>query len=80
MTLKIDPSLIPLFNPTGIMIVGASAHPRKLGFGLARNLMQSGYRGGIHFVNPKGGRLFKRPLYPTIASVPDPVDLAVLLI
>ncbi|MCP5098388.1 MAG: acetate--CoA ligase family protein [Chloroflexi bacterium] len=42
--------------------------------------MQSGYRGGIHFVNPKGGRLFKRPLYPTIASVPDPVDLAVLLI
>ncbi|MCA9920724.1 MAG: acetate--CoA ligase family protein, partial [Anaerolineales bacterium] len=80
MTLHIEPSLFPLFNPAGIVLVGASSSPTKLGFGLARNLVQSGYRGAIHFVNPKGGRLLERPLIPTIADVPDPVDLAVLLV
>ncbi len=80
MTLEIDPSLIPLFQPKGIVIVGASSSPTKLGFGLARNLVQSGYRGAIHFVNPKGGRLLERPLHSTIAGIPNPVDLAVLLI
>ena len=52
----------------------------KLGFGLARNLVQSGYAGAIHFVNPGGGTLLERPLHPHISLVPDPVDLAVLLV
>jgi acetyltransferase len=52
----------------------------KLGFGLARNLIQSHYRGAIHFVNPTGGTLLGRPLYTSLAEIPDPVDLAVLLV
>ncbi|HFQ92422.1 MAG TPA: CoA-binding protein, partial [Anaerolineae bacterium] len=75
-----DSSLIPFFNPQGVALIGASANPTKLGFGLARNLAQSGYQGAIHFVNPKGGALLERPLHCCIADAPDPVDLAVLLI
>ncbi len=75
-----ESSLTPFFTPTGIVVVGASHNPTKLGFGLARNLALSGYAGAVHFVNPKGGRLFERPIYPHIADIPDPVDLAVLLI
>jgi acetyltransferase len=77
---EIDSTLIPFFNPSGIAIIGASTAPAKLGFGVARNLAQSGYTGAIHFVNPKGGRLLERPVYPTIADVPDPVDLAVVIV
>jgi acetyltransferase len=77
---EIDPTLIPFFNPSGIAIIGASTAPAKLGFGVARNLAQSGYTGAIHFVNPKGGRLLERPVYPTIADAPDPVDLAVVIV
>lgn len=80
MPLQIEPSLRPFFDPTGIAIIGVSTNPTKLGFGLARNLVQSGYKGAIHFVNPKGGRLLERPIHPNITAVPDPVDLAVLLI
>lgn len=76
----IDPSLTPFFAPHGVALVGASTNPMKLGFGLARNLLQSHYRGAIHFVNPAGGVLLGRPLYTSLAEIPDPVDLAVLLV
>ncbi len=76
----IDPTLVPFFQPQGIAVVGVSRDPTKLGYSLARNLAVSGYPGGIHFVNPKGDRLLGRPIYPTLAQVPDPVDLAVLLV
>ena len=55
MSLQIEPSLRPFFKPKGIVIIGASRNPTKLGFGLARNLIQSGYEGAIHLVNPRGG-------------------------
>jgi acetyltransferase len=66
-------------RPTGVVVVGASREPTKLGYGLARNLVQSGYPGAVHFVNPKGGQLFGRTICQSIQQVPDPVDLAVLL-
>jgi len=75
-----DPSLAPFFTPTGVVVVGASQDPNKLGFGLARNLLQSGYRGAVHFVNPRGGTLLERPVWESVAAVPDPADLAVILI
>ncbi|MAT97729.1 MAG: acyl-CoA synthetase [Anaerolineaceae bacterium] len=80
MSLTIDFSLISFFEPQGIVLVGASRNPMKLGFGLARNLVQSGYAGAIHFVNPGGGTVLERPLHTHISHVPDPVDLAVLLV
>ena len=80
MTLDIDPTLKPFFSPRGVVIVGASLDPTKLGYGLSRNLVQSGYAGQIHFVNLKGDSLLGRPVYKHLSEVPDPVDLAVLLI
>ncbi len=68
------------FNPQGIVVFGASRDPHKLGYGLARNLVQSGYPGVVHFVNPKGGHLLGRPVYPDISQVPNPIDLAIILV
>ncbi len=73
-------SLTPFFQPRGVAVVGASADPTKLGYGLARNLIQSNYQGVVHFVNPRGGSLLGRPVFARLAEVPDPVDLAILLI
>ena len=74
-----DPSLAPFFNPRGIALIGVSQDPTKLGYGMARNLLQSGYRGAVHLVNPRGGELLGQPVHTSITSVPDPVDLAVIL-
>jgi len=73
-------SLIPFFNPRGVVVVGASTSPEKLGYGAARNLVYSGYNGAIHFVSQKTGALFNRPLYTDLSQVPDPVDLAILIV
>ncbi len=75
-----DSSLIPFFAPRGVVVVGASTSPEKLGYGVARNLIQSGYAGGIHFVSQKPGELFERSLYTELTQVPDPVDLAILIV
>jgi len=69
-----------LFYPRGVVVIGASQNPTKLGYIVARNLVESKYQGELHFVNPRSGRLFDRPTYSDLTNVPDPVDLAVILI
>jgi len=78
--MPIEPSLIPFFNPQGVVIIGASHDPSKLGYGLANNLMRSNYQGVVHFVNIKGGELLGQPIYTNVLEVPNPVDLAAVLI
>jgi len=73
-------SLLPFFAPSGVAVVGASTDPMKLGYGVARNLIQSQYKGAIHLVNPKSGTIMGYPTYPSLAEVPEPVDLSVLIV
>ncbi|HKZ43669.1 MAG TPA: acetate--CoA ligase family protein [Anaerolineales bacterium] len=75
-----DPSLNPFIKPQGVVVVGASSNPSKLGYGVARNLVNSGFKGGIHFVSQRKGNLFGRPVHVSLQDVPDPVDLAVLIV
>ena len=73
-------SLTPFFDPKGVVVIGASQDPTKLGYLLANNLHRSGYKGAIHFVNLKGGSLLGKTIYQSVLDVPDPVDLAAILI
>lgn len=69
------------FHPRGVVLIGASRDQHKLGYGIARNLAGGGFAGAVHFVNPKAmGPLLGRSVYSSLADVPDPVDLAVLLV
>lgn len=80
MNFEIDASLSGFFNPRGVALIGATQNPTKLGYGLARNLVQCNFPGEVHFVNPKGGMLLGKPLYVSVLEVPEPVDLAVILV
>jgi len=73
-------ALTPFFSPKGIVVAGVSTNPAKLGYGLAYNLVHGGYEGAVHFVNPKGETLLGQPLHRSISEVPDPVELACLLV
>ncbi|MGC9521746.1 MAG: acetate--CoA ligase family protein, partial [Anaerolineae bacterium] len=67
-------------QPNGVAVIGASADPGKLSHGVVRNLKNHGYPGPIYPVNPKGGEILGLTVYPSILEVPDPVELAVIMI
>jgi acetyl coenzyme A synthetase (ADP forming)-like protein len=75
-------SLAPFFTPNGVAIIGASRDPTKLSYGVIRNLTdpERGYPGPIYPVNPKADEILGLRCYPDISAVPDPVELAVLII
>jgi acetate---CoA ligase (ADP-forming) len=70
--------LAPFFSPEGVAIIGASSNPNKLSYGLFKNLTSYGFTGQIYPVNPRAKEILGLQCYPTIAEVPDPVDLAVI--
>ncbi|HSG17739.1 MAG TPA: acetate--CoA ligase family protein [Anaerolineae bacterium] len=72
--------LDPFFNPNGIAVIGATNDPHKLGHGIVRNLIEYRYRGPIYPVNPHAAEILGRVCYPAIDKVPDPVDLAVIIV
>lgn len=70
--------LAALFDPRSIAVVGASADPSKRGHQILRALGESGYRGRILPVNPRGGSILGHQVFPSVASLPVAADLAVL--
>jgi acetyl coenzyme A synthetase (ADP forming)-like protein len=72
--------LDPFFSPRGVAVIGASTDPHKLGYGVVRNLVDYHYRGPVYPVNPSAHELLGYRCHPTIASVPDPVDLALVVV
>jgi acetyltransferase len=69
-----------LFSPRSIAVLGASSNPAKVGNALVRNLVASGYEGGIHPVTRSGGAVEGRRAYESIGRIGVPVDLAVISI
>lgn len=73
-------SLSPFFSPQGVAIIGASSKPNKLSFGILKNLTSYGYQGEIYPVNPGSSEILGKKCYSDILQVPDPVDLAVIVL
>jgi len=69
-----------LFNPTSIAIVGASRDPSKIGHKILKNIIDYGFRGKIYPVNPKAEEILGFKCYPSLASIPDDIDVAILAI
>jgi acetyl coenzyme A synthetase (ADP forming)-like protein len=68
------------FSPTSVAIIGASHNPEKLGYAVLNNIIQAGYKGKLYPVNPKGGTILELPAFASVLDIPDPVDLAVIVI
>jgi len=69
-----------LFAPRGIAVIGASRDETKLGYGVARNLVESGYTGAIRFINPNADQILGQRCYSSIDLAPDPIDLVVVIV
>jgi acetyl coenzyme A synthetase (ADP forming)-like protein len=73
-------SLRPFFRPRSVALVGASRDPASIGHRLLEALVRHGFQGALYPINPSVGALLGLPVYPSVAAVPGPVDLAVIAV
>lgn len=66
-----------IFSPKNVAVIGATEKPGSVGCALLKNL--SAFDGTVYPVNPKHARVLSLPAFPTIAAVPEKVDLAVIV-
>lgn len=73
-------SLLPLFFPRSVAVIGASTDPTSIGGRLFHNILFEGFTGPLYPVNPKAKVIGSVRAYPTIGDVPDEVDLAYIVV
>lgn len=73
-------SLLPVFYPRAVAVVGASREEMSIGGRLLRNLMRAGFTGTVYPVNPNAQSVGSIKAYDSVLHIPDPVDLAVVVV
>ncbi|MCW4045770.1 MAG: bifunctional acetate--CoA ligase family protein/GNAT family N-acetyltransferase [Candidatus Bathyarchaeota archaeon] len=73
-TLNLD----KIFNPKSVAIIGASDQEGSVGYAIVKNFTQLGYAGKVYFVNMRKPEILGVTTYPTVAQIPEPVDLAMI--
>lgn len=68
------------FYPKSICVVGASSKPKSLGYELTKSIKQYGYTGKLFLINPKSDEILGYKCYPTIESVKEKIDLAIIMV
>jgi acyl-CoA synthetase (NDP forming) len=69
-----------LFYPKSIAVIGASGTPGKLGWNVFTNLVSHSFKGKLYPINPRADEIQGLKAYPCITAVPEPVDVAIILV
>jgi acetyltransferase len=87
-SLKVDPAhdilrtegqpLDIIFSPKTVAVIGATEKAGSVGRTVLWNLVSHPFGGTVFPVNPKRHSVLGIKAYPTIARVPEPVDLAII--
>jgi acyl-CoA synthetase (NDP forming)/GNAT superfamily N-acetyltransferase len=77
---SVSRSVAKLLSPKSVAVVGASRMPGSVGNIVFRNVLDSNFQGTVYPVNPKATSVNGVKAYPTLKEIPDPIDLAVLVV
>ena len=73
-------SLDAIFRPQSIAVIGASRERGGVGREILGNLVQYEFKGAVYPVNPRANTVMSMKCYPSLSSIPDPVDLAIVVV
>ena len=73
-------SVARLLAPTTVAVIGAGRRPGSLGHAVFRHLLACGFAGTVHPVHHEAAHVGGVKAYRTVTDVPDPVDLAVVVV
>ena len=68
-----------IFRPSSVAVVGATEKTGSVGRTLFWNLISSPFGGAVYPVNPKRASVLGVKAYPSLAQIPDAVELAVVV-
>ncbi len=69
-----------IFRPRSIAVIGASRDRTTVGGALFHNLLKHDFQGAVYPVNPKSPVVQSVKAYPTVADLPEAVDLALIVV
>ncbi|MCD6586416.1 MAG: acetate--CoA ligase family protein [Desulfobacteraceae bacterium] len=69
-----------IFSPESVAVVGASSTPGKVGHDIFENILKGGFQGTLYPVNPKARSVLSVRCYKSMMDIPDPVDLAMIIL
>ncbi|GAA0236335.1 acetate--CoA ligase family protein [Cryptosporangium japonicum] len=73
-------SMNRIMRPAAVAVIGASGEDGKIGNSVMKNLVNGGYQGRIHPVNPKASEILGRPAVKSITDIDGDVDVAIFAI
>lgn len=73
-------SLDPVVRPESIAIIGCSRKRGTIGYQIVDNLLDHGYTGALHLINPNVRAVHSIPTKASVLDVDGPVDLAVITV
>ncbi len=72
--------LHPLLMPASVALVGATGRPGSVGRVVFENLLDGGFKGELHFVNPHHRRVLGKRCHASLHSIGKPIDLALIVV
>ncbi len=78
--ISIAASVMPLFYPTSIAVIGASRDKLSIGGRLFNNIINADFNGPVYPVNPKASIVRSIRCYPSVTDIPGTVDLAFIVV
>jgi acetyltransferase len=69
-----------ILKPKSIAVVGASRREGSIGREILHQLIEFDFHGKLFPVNPKADFIHSIKAFPTVSAIPDPVDLAIIVV
>ncbi|MGB2716528.1 MAG: GNAT family N-acetyltransferase [Vicinamibacterales bacterium] len=73
-------SMRVFFEPKSVAVIGASRERGKIGSEIVNNLVEAGFTGTLSVVHPSATDIQGHQAYRTVADIPGPVDLAMVVV
>jgi len=71
--------LTPLFQPSCVVVIGASETQDSVGARVFRNLLDAPFKGCLYGVNLRHPKVYGETVYPRVAAIPEgEIDLAII--
>lgn len=73
-------SMRVFFEPKSVAVIGAGRERGKIGSEILNNLVEAGFTGTLSVVHPRATDIQGQGAYRTVADIPGPVDLAMVVV